>query len=127
MESILRIVKDAMPAKAFNYKLLVESDAVSIDQNNIRECNHQIKHMREIFGLAQQTVLYLGRSTNLSSYLLEKLHHWRENSTNDPSSTKNEVRKMAATELLSRAWFGRVWTKSWFCRRKSGFNVDDAG
>jgi hypothetical protein len=49
--------------------------------------------MQEIFALSQQTAVYLGQSTHL------KLHHWRENAAKDPSSTKNEVRKMAATEL----------------------------
>lgn len=87
------------------------ADAICIDQNNILERNHQIRHMQEIFALAQQTVVYLGRATSHSSYVLGNLHHWWKNGAEEIfSSTKNEVRKTAATELLSRAWFSRVWT-----------------
>ncbi|KAG4443370.1 hypothetical protein IFR05_001159 [Cadophora sp. M221] len=87
------------------------ADAICIDQSNIRERNHQIKHMRDIFSLAQRTVVYLGQSTEMSSFVLERLHHWRVHGAHDePVLTKAVIDDMAALHILSRAWFGRVWT-----------------
>ena len=45
-------------------------DAVCIDQNNIKERNHQVRQMGSIYASAQQVVIYLG---NLAYNTLRKL------------------------------------------------------
>ncbi|KAH7305086.1 heterokaryon incompatibility protein-domain-containing protein [Rhexocercosporidium sp. MPI-PUGE-AT-0058] len=103
------------------------ADAICIDQSNIRERNHQIKHMRDIFSLAQRTVVYLGQSTDLSSFVLERLHHWRiHGAYNDDIFTEKTIHDMAALHILSRAClavYGR--TRNWCYRRKSGYSAED--
>ncbi|KAK0099403.1 hypothetical protein ONS95_003525 [Cadophora gregata] len=87
------------------------ADAICIDQTNNLERNHQIKHMRDIFSLAQPTVVYLGPSTGASTFVLDVLQYWwRRGSSRVLSGEKAEIRRMVASELLLRDWFTRVWT-----------------
>jgi len=108
-------------------------DAICVDQENIRERGHQVQLMRDIFGLANRVVVWLGVEECDSSYalnLMDQLNSKIEvdwlaatmrpsfNGKNEPEWTDRtkllpyeERELLALYSLLHRAWFERLWIR----------------
>ncbi|PVI06628.1 HET-domain-containing protein [Periconia macrospinosa] len=80
-------------------------DAISIDQGNIAERNHQVAFMSEIYLRASQVLIYLGSSTLATDTMLDYL--------NGDDSALQQVKRdrlhLVVKSFLNRRWFSRVW------------------
>ncbi|CAD6444209.1 0fd8616b-3a7e-42af-af90-a70d78743cc9-CDS [Sclerotinia trifoliorum] len=75
--------------------------------------------MKQIYTLAQQTVIYLGAASNLTNCLFELIYAWEQSSEFTSGSYKygksfksfelSDAFKEATLDMLSRPWFNRVW------------------
>lgn len=84
--------------------LRVWADAVCINQINVSGRSHQVGLMKEIYGLAQQTVIDLGPLTEETKRLFEIMQEKK------PDHVKLKIASFdAARDILSRPWFTRVW------------------
>ncbi|KAI4865640.1 heterokaryon incompatibility protein-domain-containing protein [Hypoxylon rubiginosum] len=105
-------------------------DAICINQADLAERDLQIKRMGRIFGRSAAVIIWLGPSSSSSSLALAKLHHlgqqvehtvgrWypspgvAEPALGDPRVPLpfDEEAWDAIRDLLSRAWFERVWVQ----------------
>jgi Heterokaryon incompatibility protein (HET) len=110
-------------------------DAICIDQTNMSERGQQVDMMAQIYGNAQEVIVWLGRSstfTNKAASFLASLpsytlgNHYlpdadhkevlsqsshRETMLKDPSDTIRRYRTkwLALLLILHRRWFNRVW------------------
>jgi hypothetical protein len=75
-------------------------DRVCIDQNNIPERNHQVGLMRQIYSLAQNTIIHLGDSNDECEKVMNA-------ALQEPLDS--HLRQLAIDQILSRPWFTRVW------------------
>lgn len=76
------------------------ADAVCIDQSNIKERNHQVGLMRDIYSFAQHTIIHLGESNDECDEVLIAV---------GGGSLEPTLRNATINEILSRPWFTRVW------------------
>ncbi|KAE9372711.1 HET-domain-containing protein, partial [Stipitochalara longipes BDJ] len=83
-----------------HHVLRLWADAICIDQSNILERNHQVGLMRDIYSLAQHTVIHLGETNEECDEVMNAALQGRLNSG---------LRKLAVNQILSRPWFTRVW------------------
>ncbi|KAI0097588.1 heterokaryon incompatibility protein-domain-containing protein [Nemania sp. FL0031] len=105
-------------------------DALCINQDDIAERDNQIKRMRDIYNSSTAVMIWLGESSSSSALALEKLDHlglqvehthdrWHpspdatEPALGDPqvSLPFDDESWDAIGNLLSRAWFERVWVQ----------------
>jgi hypothetical protein len=77
-------------------------DAICIDQGNVKEKEHQIPLMTEIYAKARRVVVWLGVDEDDSNQALEEIRLTGEGATARLSSP-------AISKLLQRPWFERVW------------------
>lgn len=80
------------------------ADAICIDQSNYAERNIQVALMRQIYSFASFTIIYLGKPT--TDYCDSLLAAMSLGSTKFDRNSRHTI----ATQILSRAWFTRVWT-----------------
>lgn len=77
-------------------------DAICINQNDIKERNHQIQLMGQIYSSAQAVVIWLGPSDEASTYVMDVIR-----------SGKSDwyLGKLVGClhSFLERDWFRRVW------------------
>ena len=89
-------------------------DALCIDQQNLIEKNQQVRMMGTIFASAAQVIIWLGEATEHSSFGMQTLQFIAEGKAfedNPPwKSNPPEVIHKGLTDVLSRAWFHRIWT-----------------
>jgi len=76
------------------------ADAICIDQSDISERNHQVGLMREIYSLAQHTVIHLGETNEECNKVLH---------TALQGKLDSQSMKLAVDQVLSRPWLSRVW------------------
>ncbi|KAN0107946.1 Heterokaryon incompatibility protein (HET) domain containing protein [Hyaloscypha variabilis] len=88
-------------------------DAVCINQHDNSERNHQVALMGQIYTIARHTIIYLGPSSQdidavlqLSAAPKEDINLQERQSWKTP---QNPQISLVARELLSRAWFTRIW------------------
>lgn len=108
-------------------------DAICIDQNHHGERSHQVGQMRRVYEKAENVIIWLGRTTDEIDLLLDVVNtldrrikkiprgkqKWPETWQSEWNSLVTEMggkdtpfyqlRKQALQELLSRAWFKRIW------------------
>ena len=109
-------------------------DAVCINQNDMKEKEHQIPLMRDIYSRAERVIIWLGLSDEFTEdalLLIDKAAKLLREETGmhipqprlivreTPDDKKNEERGLPLfsqpekwkplLELLSRPWFGRAW------------------
>lgn len=98
-------------------------DAVCIDQTNVLEKNRQVALMGYIYSSSQQTLVWLGPATEDSDMAMDFIPVLRKilESNEDAmritdemlyemaSTDRNSPQWFALSNLLSRAWFQRVW------------------
>jgi hypothetical protein len=77
-------------------------DAISIDQVNISERNHQVGFMGTIYSNASQVLVYLGSGTRVTDYMLK---HLNSNATALPQLGTQQL----IAEFLRIRWLDRVW------------------
>ena len=105
-------------------------DAVCIDQKNHLERSSQVKHMSQVYKLAQRVIVWLGPSTSSTSIAISTLAYlgsqlevsrsrvrFRSPEATEPewfrASTPlpyDSTTWQAIDELLRRSWFERLWT-----------------
>jgi hypothetical protein len=108
-------------------------DAIAIDQMNTTERGHQVQLMRDIYGMAQRVVVWLGTEDSDSTYALTIMDQLNSkidvswlHATMKPSSSSAdeqdwadrtkvlpyEARELDALySLLHREWFERLWVR----------------
>lgn len=78
-------------------------DAISINQSNNAEKNHQVPLMSKIFAGAKCVVVYLGPDSNRDVRLLfDRLQYGKP-------SVQDGIPQSSVSTFLSRPWFLRVW------------------
>ena len=105
-------------------------DNICINQNDTSERSHLVRHMGQVYRLAQRVIVWLGPEQNNSQLAMAKLDYlghqaeitnkgsWRVNAPGCPKPTwsrtavalpyDNETWE-AITSLLQRPWFKRLW------------------
>ncbi|KAL6810606.1 heterokaryon incompatibility domain-containing protein [Trichoderma camerunense] len=87
-------------------------DAVSIDQHNFPERNHQVTLMSQIYSGAAEVIIYLGESENNCDLAIEfiiELDNPDLETTTSLSYPKSEPLLLALRSFFNRPWFSRVW------------------
>ncbi|KAE9971114.1 hypothetical protein BLS_004627 [Venturia inaequalis] len=100
-------------------------DAICIDQTNVIERNHQVELMGDIYGLAQDVLVWLGDAADESDYIMEIIQQiksvspyipWKCCPRDDrnlklPLLKKKELAKFVSSSqgLLSRPYWRRMW------------------
>ncbi|KAL6690370.1 heterokaryon incompatibility domain-containing protein [Trichoderma pleuroticola] len=88
-------------------------DAVSIDQHNFLERNHQVTLMSQIYSRAAEVIIYLGESNDncdLAIEFITELDNPDPETTTSLSYPKSEPLLLALKSFFSRPWFSRVAT-----------------
>lgn len=98
------------------------TDALCIDQKNLREQSYQVNIMGKIYSTASQVYIWLGsedESTPLAFDMLNRLSligpnekaalHPQEVSTKNTNPLLDLTRWRALTQFFSRTWFSRAW------------------
>jgi hypothetical protein len=101
--------------KAFRYEDRVRTlwiDAISIDQKNSNEKNHQVPMMTHIYGSAQSVLIWLGDGDEKSKLALnfiknDVLKLWDFDKLCDDKSTAKKWD--ALISLMKKPWFSRRW------------------
>ncbi|KAL1607660.1 hypothetical protein SLS60_002595 [Paraconiothyrium brasiliense] len=78
-------------------------DALCIDQNNVKERNHQVGFMGTIFSNASQVLIYLGPGSPATDRMLNYLKG------DESDSDKRIVIHSVLDDFLDHRWFDRVW------------------
>lgn len=107
-------------------------DAICIDQDNDKEKGHQVGQMRQIYENAEQVLIWLGPSNRGIDSLMDLARRWDYQTSQRPGAHRAQgwidswikltadetgpykeeltaVRRNSLQEMLSRAWFRRVW------------------
>jgi hypothetical protein len=82
-------------------------DAVSIDQENLKERGDQVQFMAKIYSKANRVIVWLGEMADNSDNALEGIRvAAQQESTN---SLNDKTLQRAILALLQRPWFRRIW------------------
>ena len=84
-------------------------DALCINQENLKEREHQVQSMSKIYGQASRVIVWLGKAANDSDRVLEEIRI----AANDESTNSLEDKTIqeAFLALLRRTWFQRIWVR----------------
>lgn len=88
-------------------------DAISIDQSNTMERNHQVNLMREIYSQASFVLTWLGPHTKLTHHGLgavRKVSNLRHHSA---ASSLGSILTLDATTALEELFYNPHWTRVW--------------
>jgi hypothetical protein len=86
------------------------ADAVCINQQDLAERNHQVSLMGAIYRTALHTVIHLGAASPETALILGNTPRVAADIRPDiPPATRQALHAAAATDLLQRPWFKRVW------------------
>jgi hypothetical protein len=87
-------------------------DAICIDQENIKERNHQVQMMSLIYTRATQVCVWLGEDTDESNtairFIRDEIMHL-ENFDSICSNKANAMKWRSLLMLMQRDWFSRRW------------------
>lgn len=108
-------------------------DAICIDQQNIKERGHQVKHMGDVYSLANRVVVWLGPREEKSNYALRLMEtlaskvdiNWLTSTMKPSVQSKDEPEwadrdlplpyqreeYSAIYALIRRQWFERLWVR----------------
>ncbi|EQB47090.1 hypothetical protein CGLO_13799 [Colletotrichum gloeosporioides Cg-14] len=101
--------------------LRIWADALCINQGDVPERNAQVKLMGKIYGVASNTIIYLGHLTEDAAEVLAattwratefdyEMHDDNTGATHVAEvSNKHTLVEAACRGILSRPWFQRVW------------------
>ena len=101
-------------------------DSICINQDDVRERNHQVKKMTEIYAVAVQVLVYLGEESQNTDTLFslmrllicdqngvrcesEHVEHFTLYDLIHSKNSQDARWKEWLDQLLNRRWFGRVW------------------
>lgn len=86
-------------------------DALSIDQSNLAERNHQVSLMAAIYSSATNVAIYLGEASEDSDLAIDFIVECDKPSsdTNSLSYPKSDELVLALRSFFYRPWFTRVW------------------
>jgi hypothetical protein len=97
--------------------ICVWADAISIDQRNLSERNHQVQQMRKIYSRSRETIIYLGNEighTAISAWnFLER--EWSKKAQPQKYRQLEQMIEFRGRiedvehDVLSRPWFKRIW------------------
>ena len=102
-------------------ELRLWADSICVDQDNIKERNWHVMHMRSIYSAARETTLFLGDSTKESDTLINAIKDSKIRFS--PTTTKANVIKsltkssglsksdleVKVLDLLRRPYWRRIW------------------
>lgn len=105
-------------------------DAVCINQSNVKERNHQVAHMSDIYKQANRVIFFLGNATFTTDAFMHCMQlvqqecskyayrswtrddtRWKEiwAAVQEKTQAFDDVPYQGLKSLLSRSWFRRVW------------------
>jgi hypothetical protein len=85
------------------------ADAICINKSNIPERNQQVSLMREVYSIAQQTIIYLGEADEQCEETFRNLGARGSPDNTEKVTVSKSARTLAVDHILSRPWFSRVW------------------
>jgi hypothetical protein len=95
-------------------------DALCIRQDNIAERNQQVLMMGDIFGLAENVIVWLGEALAGGGRFWAMLERWTQTLNFDDAEYEEELEEllngrrnalaMGLDDLVHRPWFTRAWT-----------------
>ncbi|KAH8128739.1 HET-domain-containing protein [Trichoderma asperelloides] len=90
---------------------ILRIDALSIDQSNLVERNHQVSLMAAIYSSATNVAIYLGEASEGSEQAIDFITECDTPSsdTNSLSYIKSASLVRALSSFFHRSWFTRVW------------------
>lgn len=103
---------------------LLWTDAICIDQQNVRERNVQVAMMGEIYLAAKTVNVYLGEANTYTEFLLRMLEEYEDPQATPDSKifdtpnwpvileymTRNHAQIFQSlVSIMSRPWFSRMW------------------
>jgi hypothetical protein len=86
---------------------IIWDDAISIDQTNVLERNHQIRQMTAVYRHARSVLIWLGACDLWIRRAFERIHM-------ESSGTPHTLYNLgfdALESIISQDWFHRIWTK----------------
>ena len=83
-------------------------DAICINQDDVRERNHQVSFMAQVYATASRVLVWLGDCDGSEVGAQAGLEHLRAIAA-DPAPTSPPEMSAAVHALLSREWFERIW------------------
>jgi hypothetical protein len=108
-------------------------DAISIDQNNLDEKNHQVKLMSTIYSKASQVLAYLGPMSDETREVVHKIVDEIADKTDTGGSFTDKpcLNRRQLRIFLDLPYFNRVWVRTSPCDSRlrdtltrSGFSID---
>ncbi|CAG8978300.1 hypothetical protein HYALB_00005886 [Hymenoscyphus albidus] len=104
-------------------------DTLCINQNDDKEKSHQVNHMKEVYTNASKVIVWLGKATAKSDFVMDALTAFQRRMPNpnvppdDPNwdlawyqvtssslyRSKTTDLRYSLLEVLSHSWFRRVW------------------
>jgi hypothetical protein len=89
-------------------------DAISINQDDIEERNHQILRMKDIFSSASRVVVWLGSATPGSKDALDYFNSLSDDALTESALIRSHPNNTNAwlnlgRDILDREWWTRVW------------------
>ncbi|KAF2852051.1 HET-domain-containing protein, partial [Plenodomus tracheiphilus IPT5] len=83
-------------------------DAISIDQDNIKERGHQVRRMRAIYEGAVRVNVWLGRPTPYTDLVLRNMQKFEKEARSYPCNDWQPSDERWH-DIWCRSWFDRVW------------------
>ncbi len=96
-------------------------DAICVDQQNLLERNHQVRHMRKIYEQAERVLIWLGEDSGIARLAFRGLNELSKivlatEEINDLEKSHRSIKKfrssrrgLAFASLLKCSWFRRIW------------------
>lgn len=89
------------------------ADALCINQDDVVEKGHQVRHMGDIYRKSSCVCLWIGEEANDSDAAMDLIEWYRTGNRSDEETLWNDLRWATAfralTYLVSRPWFTRRW------------------
>jgi len=92
-----------------SYSRILWIDAICIDQTNLKDKEHQIPFMAEIYAKARCVLVWLGGPEDDGDRALEAICLAGESS---PGLLQEQSIQESILKLLQRPWFQRIWVRN---------------
>jgi len=94
-----------------SYDLPIWIDALSINQSDTRERNHQVELMGMIYRRAANVLIWLGMTDHLIAYAVEEINNSSHEAYMGTEPVWNDTVYSAIIELCQKSYWNRVWVQ----------------
>ena len=92
-----------------HHDLTLWVDALCINQEDVRERNHQVRQMAKIYKNAEKVFIYLGDENHHTSLAMDVMRKAQDLNQNPAKENFTGDSRKGLQDLLGRPWFERVW------------------